>query len=191
MTNRLPEQLPDQLTEIHQTERLQIEPLLPLHALEVFPEITDERLYQFIPTLPPTLASLQTRYQKLLARRSPDGQQLWLNWILRDRDSKKVIGTLEATVYNNGSTDVAYMIFSTYQRKGFALEALLWLIEILTLTVKIERFRALIDTRNQASIQLIKRAGFSQIETKYRADYFKGSWSDEFIFELKAKDAGD
>jgi [ribosomal protein S5]-alanine N-acetyltransferase len=48
----------------------------------------------------------------------------------------------------------------------------------------INSLKAHIDTRNTASIQLIKKLQFEQIQFLPNADFFKESNSDEYVFEL-------
>lgn len=47
----------------------------------------------------------------------------------------------------------------------------------------VTRAEAFIDTRNQPSIRLVTRLGFRQVRTIENADHFKGSSSDEVVFE--------
>jgi len=53
---------------------------------------------------------LWTRYATLSARRSPDDQNLWLNWALRRRDTGSYVGTMQATVRADRTAMLAYMI---------------------------------------------------------------------------------
>ena len=41
-------------------------------------------------------AALAQRYARLAARRSPDGHQLWGNWVMRVRDTGDAVGTMQA-----------------------------------------------------------------------------------------------
>ncbi|MFN8456702.1 MAG: GNAT family protein, partial [Anaerolineae bacterium] len=47
---------------------------------------------------------------------------------------------------------------------------------------------AYVDTRNTPSIRLLERLGFSKIEMVTQADFFKGAWSDEFVYRRKVSD---
>ena len=70
------------------TPRLQLEPLVVAHAPLVYTPLLDARLYAFILQEPPaSIEALVARYQKLAARRSPDGSEVWLNWAVRLRAS--------------------------------------------------------------------------------------------------------
>ena len=109
------------------TERLDVEPLVPAHAAELAPALTDASLYRFIggePLSPPALAE---RYQRLAARRSPDGDQLWGNWVLRVRQTGAAIGTVQATLPSRGPgagpAEVAWVVARSDQGRGYAKEA--------------------------------------------------------------------
>ncbi|HKO67308.1 MAG TPA: hypothetical protein VJU53_05840, partial [Burkholderiaceae bacterium] len=66
------------------TPALTLEPLLASHAEEMFEVLSDEAIYQYLDYEAPVSADhLRTVYQRLEARRSPDGQQVWLNWVIR------------------------------------------------------------------------------------------------------------
>ena len=56
-------------------------------------------IYRFIPDRPPdSLANLEARYASLERGVSPDGRQLWLNWIVLPRATGKIVGYVQATV---------------------------------------------------------------------------------------------
>ena len=169
-----------------ETGRLFLEPILPDHASWLHESMQDEWLYRFIPQDPPaTLQALEDRYDFLSARRSPDGREAWLNWAVRERSSGEYAGTLEATVYDNGTAIIAYMVFVDHQRQGIAAEACGRLLEHLFGDYGVGMTAAEIDTRNAASIALVEALGFERVGFQKDADHFKGSSSDEYRYEIK------
>jgi [ribosomal protein S5]-alanine N-acetyltransferase len=169
-----------------ETERLVLEPMLPAHAPKLYEQLQDEKLYQFIPQDPPApLQTLQDRYDFLSGRRSPDGREAWLNWAVRERGSGDYAGTLEATVYDNGTAIIAYMVFVPHQRRGIAAEACARLLEHLFEGYRVCMIAAEIDTRNAASIALVEGLGFERVGFHKDADHFKGSSSDEYRYEIE------
>lgn len=168
-----------------ETLRLLLEPLLPAHASRLYEHLQDERLYGFIPQAPPASPRvLEDRYRLLSSRRSPDGQEAWLNWAVRERSSGDYAGTLEATVSKNSTANIAYTVFVPYQRRGIAAEACGRLLEHLFEDYRVGVVAAEIDTRNVASIVLVESLGFSRVAFQKHADHFKGSSSDEYRYEL-------
>ncbi len=62
--------------------QLTLEPQREEHAESMFHGLLDEKLYEFIADLPPvSVDALRARYKKFEDRVSPDGSELWLNWI--------------------------------------------------------------------------------------------------------------
>ncbi|MBA2753015.1 MAG: GNAT family N-acetyltransferase [Chloroflexia bacterium] len=179
--------MPDPVTlPVLETPRLRLEPLVPAHATETFGPLGDERLYRFIPGNPPAnLAALEARYGLLSGRRSPDDTQGWLNWVMRRRDSGEPVGTLEATVYPDRSSSIAYVVFVRHQRRGLATEGVARMVEHLVVDHGITLLVAEVDTRNAASVGLLDRLRFSRVATVRDADHFKGTPSDEFRYELR------
>jgi len=177
-------ELIDSEVELH-TERLILEPLTPRHAVHLFPLLLDERIYRFIPDDPPTtIATLTQRYERLATRRSPSGDELWLNWAVRRKPGPQYIGTVQATVYSNHSANLAYVLAPVYWGHGYATEACQRLLALLFNDYQVYAVRAEVDTRNTASQQLLERLAFDRTTFQPAADVFKGSSSDEYTYHL-------
>jgi RimJ/RimL family protein N-acetyltransferase len=109
-----------------ETERLTLEPLRVDHAEEMAAALDDPGLHEFIGGSPATVDELRRRYAAQVAGHSPDGDQGWLNWVLRLRASGEVGGTVQATLHHAGSrttADVAWVVATPYQGRGLASEA--------------------------------------------------------------------
>ncbi len=90
------------------------------------PLLADPDLYAFIGQAPPTPLELEQRYRRQTAGRSPDGSQLWLNWVVRRLDDGRAVGTVQATVTKEGVdlvAEVAWVIATDHQGRGYAREA--------------------------------------------------------------------
>ena len=151
----------------------------------MFDGLIDPVCYRYIPEEPPgSVEDLAARYHMLEGRRSPDGTEAWLNWVLIDLDGK-AHGYVQATVdLNSKEAWIAYFVFATSQRQGYAKEALGGLLPALREAYGIVRFNAAIDTRNVASIRLVESLGFVLTQHVKNADEFKGASSDEFHYSL-------
>lgn len=170
-----------------ETARLLLEPLGPQHATALYAPLNDPRLYLFIPQDPPSSPQrLRERYVALAARRSPDGREVWLNWVMRRRDTGADVGTVEATVLADRTALLAYMVFPPYQGQGFAREGCARMLAHLVEDYHVRSVAADIDTRNSASIHLVEALGFERIGTTRSADFFKGTPSDEYRYEHRA-----
>ena len=167
------------------TRRLLLEPLTVAHAAELYEHLLDRRLYTFIPQDPPASGrALADRYGKLAARRSPDGGEAWLNWAVRERETGRYVGTLEATVEGDRTASIAYTVFVPYQRMGFASEGCERMVSHLFRDCGASNIVAEVDTRNAASIALVESLGFGRVSLRKDADHFKGASSDEYRYEL-------
>lgn len=164
------------------TERLRLVPILPAHAEAMAPALSEPSLYTYIPHEPPTAASLRELYTRWAHRISPAGDELWLNWVIEREGTP--IGYVQAGFRDPQNSYVAYMIEPRHQRRGYAAEAMRRVIDFLAARGA-EIVKAWVDTRNEASIALLKKLGFSQVEFLPKADHFKGQDSDEFVFARK------
>lgn len=168
-----------------ETERLLLEPLQRKHAIALYPILQDERIYRYIPQEPPTsLEALQQRYQKLETRSSPDGTETWLNWAVYIKERQTYAGYVEVTVLPNCSAQIAYLFSPLFWHQRSAYEACQYLVVNLWQNYDITEIVAEVDTRNTPSIMLLQRLGFVRVDTRKNADFFQGSYSDEYIYRL-------
>ena len=66
-----------------ETAALTLEPLTVRHADEMFAVLGDPAIYEYENEPPASLDALRRRYAALESRRSPDGSEGWLNWVIR------------------------------------------------------------------------------------------------------------
>ncbi len=159
------------------TERLKLEPLTRAHAPEMFEALSDPSIYRFMEEAPPeSLEALAGRYARLETRLSADGRERWLNWVVRESATSRAIGFVQATVREDGSALVAYVIAPPAQGQGFAREATTAMIGELRGRYGSSRFRASVDPRNAASLALLAALGFLEM---------RKSGSGDRIFELR------
>ena len=173
-------------TVLH-TRRLVLEPLTPDHADELLAPLADPRLYVHVPQDPPlSLAALRERLVFLSTRRSPVGDQLWLNWVLRERHDGQCRGRVQATVTTEARAWIAYEVFPEHWGRGLATEACRRMIEWLIDALAVRQFAAEVDSLNSASLRLLERLGFQRVSLREAADEFKGRVSDEWTLRLDA-----
>lgn len=172
-------------TVLH-TERLRLEPLAERHADELFAPLADPRLYAHVPQEPPASPDVLRLRCALLARRcSPDGRELWLNWVMRDRADGVCRGRLQATVRRADALAwIAYEVFPPYWRQGLAREGCTAMVRWLIEALGVRRLAAEVDSHNTASLRLLERIGFQRAGFRPAADHFKGRTSDEWTLRL-------
>jgi RimJ/RimL family protein N-acetyltransferase len=106
--------------------RLVLEPLTVDHSDEMAPLLDDPLLHAFTGGEPVSAEDLRARYARQSVGWSKDRDERWLNWIVRRCDDGQVVGYVQATVTlvdSRSSADVAWVIGSKYQRRGYAKEA--------------------------------------------------------------------
>ena len=117
------------------TERLDLEPLTVEHAAELAPVLDDAALHEFTGGEPLSVAALTARYARLAERRSPDGHQLWGNWVIRVRETGVAAGTMQVTLPAGGPAagpaEVAWVVGLRAQGRGYAREAASSLVALL------------------------------------------------------------
>jgi ribosomal-protein-alanine N-acetyltransferase len=141
------------------TTDLTLEPLVADHAAAMFEVLGAPELYRYLDHgPPPSLDHLGSVYKELEARVSPDGSQLWLNWVIRPRGGAPV-GFVQATV---GGADawVAYVLAREYWGRGYAFQAAQAVVGHLRATCGVIRFLAVAEAGNERSIRLLWRLGF-------------------------------
>jgi RimJ/RimL family protein N-acetyltransferase len=148
---------PDDLCWIR-TDRLTLKPLGRLDAPGLYRVLADPELYQFTGGEPPVSESaLVDILQRREARRSPAGDEIWLNWVAHETALASAIGYVQATI-SSTSSRVAWVIGSQWQRRGYASEMARALVEWLE-----ERgapdIRAWIRPDHAASRKVAARAG--------------------------------
>lgn len=131
-------------------------------AKEMVSVLADPRLYTYTGGEPPDLASLRNRYARQVVGRSPDGSELWFNWIVRTRDALVAVGYAQATLgISSGIADMAWVIGAEHQGRGYATEAAAAVLEWLTSQPCVQRITAHIAAANQPSQSVARKLGFA------------------------------
>jgi RimJ/RimL family protein N-acetyltransferase len=143
------------------THRFTLEPQLSLHASEMFAVLSDPAIYEFENSPPASEAWLMERFRKLESRRSPDGSELWLNWVIR-LPSDKLAGYVQATVRPNDLAQVAYEMASPFWGQGLGSAAVSAMLGEVASAYNAKHFFATLKRTNLRSLRLLTRLGFQQ-----------------------------
>lgn len=139
---------------------LTLEPLTAAHAEEMFVVLSDPAIYEYENGPPPSLEWLRDRYAKLESRRSPDGREQWLNWVIR-LPTSELIGHVQATLRQNGRAAIAYELSSAYWGRGLASQAVEAMICHLVEQFHVRILAAVLKRENVRSLRLLGRLGFA------------------------------
>ena len=119
---------------------------------------------------------LRTRFAAWESRRSPDDDELWLNWVVRERQEGRALGWVQATVRGR-SASVAYAVLPAERGAGAASDAVRALVRWLHDRLGVTTVTAEIDDANAASARVAVAAGFER--TIHRA-------GDEVVWEHRS-----
>lgn len=142
------------------TSELALEPLCAAHAEAMFELLSDAEIYRYLDyPPPPSVEYLRNVYAQLEARKSPDGAEAWLNWVVRPH-GHPLVGYVQATVAANRRAHVAYVLGSQHWGHGYARKAMLAMLPHLTTAYGVARSLATVERENRRSIRLLERLGF-------------------------------
>ena len=161
-----------------ETGSLTLEPQLAAHADEMFVVLSDPAIYEYENEPPRSRDWLRERFTRLESRRSADGRQQWLNWVIR-LPTSELIGYVQATVHGDGSAGIAYELSSAYWGRGYARQAVEAMIAELAERYGVHRLNAVLKRANHRSVRLLERLGFGPASDDSRAEH--GVSSDELL----------
>ncbi|MGW2225890.1 GNAT family N-acetyltransferase [Streptomyces formicae] len=146
------------------TARLDLVPLRVEHADEMAAVLADPALHTFIGGAPDGVTALRARYGRMLAG-SPDPAVSWLNWVVRLRTGQLpcLVGTVQATITPGADGDgptaeVAWVIGTPWQGRGFASEAACGLVDWLTTQRAVRTLVAHVHPDHEASAAVARAA---------------------------------
>ena len=161
--NKVARCAPPRLNSVHmrviETSRLTLLPQTAAHANEMFVVLSDPAIYEFENEPPPSAEWLCARFTKLETRRSADGNEQWLNWVIRLR-TLELVGYVQATIRREGRAVIAYELSGAFWGRGLAHEAVDAMITELFDHYGVRNFAAVLKRGNLRSIRLLERLGF-------------------------------
>ena len=153
-----------------ETGSLTLEPQTAAHAEEMFAVLSDPAIYEYENEPPPSLEWLRVRFTQLESRRSADGQEQWLNWVIR-LPTSELIGYVQATVDADGRAAIAYELSSAYWGRGLARQAVQAMISELVGHYRVRSLSSVLKRENLRSMRLLERLGFSPASPEQRVKH--------------------
>lgn len=142
-------------------ERVRLEPQTLAHADAMFEVLCDPAIYEHENQPPPSLPWLRRRFARLESRRSGDGSQRWLNWVIRLKDSGELAGYVQATLHaGSARAAIAYELNSRYWGRGLASAAVALMLRELAGKYGVHELSAVLKRGNLRSLKLLQRLGF-------------------------------
>lgn len=141
---------------------MSLEPRSVTHAQELFALLSDPLIYEFLDeSAPESFEQLRQRLARSEGRKSPDGTEHWLNWVVRDAQ-QCLIGQVQATISANLDTNVAYVFGSAHWGRGLAYPAVEQMLRLVRAEFGVTRFYIVAERANQRSLRLARRLGFTE-----------------------------
>jgi RimJ/RimL family protein N-acetyltransferase len=165
------------------TARLFLEPQAVAHADEMFAVLGDPAIYEFENEAPASIEWLRERYRRLESRRSADGRERWLNWVVRRRDSH-LIGYVQATVFPDGKALIGYEFNSAHWGQGYARESVEALLRELAESYGVTTAGAIFKRANARSRRLLERIGMTTAEAGAFPSVFAAPTEDAMAMTL-------
>jgi [ribosomal protein S5]-alanine N-acetyltransferase len=138
-----------------------LQPRTAAHAEELFAVLAEPGLYEFVEEDPPvSVEALRQKFLRSESRRSPDGTEHWLNWVVRDA-SGRVAGYVQATIEASAETNIAYVFGSAFWGRGIASTAVDAMLQILVTEFGVTTFLVVAERANARSVRLAERLGFT------------------------------
>lgn len=164
-----------------------LEPQVVAHASEMFRVLCDPAIYEFENKPPPSEDWLAKRYGRLESRGSGNGDEKWLNWVIR-LPSGILAGYVQATVLRSGMAYVAYELNSRHWRQGIGSSAVRAMLDELHGEYGVESFVAVLKASNYRSEALLRSLGFSPAAAAEQARH--RDEIDELVMVREAGSAG-
>lgn len=160
-----------------------LEPQVAAHAEAMFVVLGDPAIYEHENAPPVSVEWLRTRFCRLETRRSADGRERWLNWVVRLPDGR-LAGYVQATLGEDGSAGIAYELASAHWGRGLGTRCVQAMIGELRAHYGVHTLTAVLKRSNARSLRLLERLGFVPAPDALRAVH--GVEPDELILQRAA-----
>ena len=108
----------------------------------------------------------------------------WFQLAVRERGSGHLVGDVGVHFVDEDRVEIGFTIDPTHQRKGFATEAVVALLDHLFGAMAKHRVVASVDPRNAPSVALLEKLGMRR-EAHFRQSLrFKGEWADDLVYAV-------
>lgn len=142
--------------------RLVIEQLRAEDLVELAARLRHPEVYRHIGGTPSLEDFILDRERALRGPSQAASSERWLNFLVRERSSRQMLGRVEATLHD-AIAEVAFLFSPTHWGKGFAQEALAWLHREVDRAYGISDFWATTAPANARCQALLRRSGYAQV----------------------------
>lgn len=110
----------------------------------------------------------------------------WVQYGIENKDTGKIIGdcAIKLDEHDVRIAEIGITVSPSEQKKGYAKEVLITLVEFLFSTQNICRIVEIVDVDNMPSIRLLESVGFRREGHFIENIFFKGRWGSEFQYAM-------
>ncbi len=110
----------------------------------------------------------------------------WVQYGIENKATGQLIGDCAVKLDGNDTrlAEIGITISPNEQKKGYAKETLLSILDFLFSRPDFHRVTETVDAENTASIQLLKSSGFREEGHFIENIFFKGKWGSEYQFAM-------
>jgi len=127
-----------------------------------------------------------TRLIKSQRRTQPGVPGTWFQLAIVEKTDRNLVGDcgLHCTQAEPHQLEIGITLAPTYQRRGYATEALESVLAFGFSVLKVHRLSAVTAAENTAAAALFRRLGFRKEAHFLEHRWFKDRWESEFVFGL-------
>ena len=110
----------------------------------------------------------------------------WFQFAVESRETGELVGdcALQVDGQEPYRAELGFTLAREHQGKGFASEAVSRLLTYAFTSLDLHRIFAIADCRNEPSWTLLRRLGLRQEGHFLQNVWFKGEWSDEYLYAV-------
>ena len=171
-------------TERLRIRNLKISDLSDFHFYRSNPEVTKYQGFDVF-TLEQSAEFIYSQVNKEFGKAGE-----WIQYGIENKNTKKIIGDCAIKLDKNDVriAEIGITISHLEQKKGFAKETLIAILNFLFGIKNFHRITEIVDANNIASIKLLNSIGFKQ-EGYFRENiFFKGKWGSEYQYAMLKKE---
>ena len=173
---------------ILKTDRLILRQFQVKDAVDLFKLRTDDKVMKYLGS--PKMKDIDEAKAYIEKARKIKNGDTCIEWSLTLKEEDKLIGKLGfwRIIKTHFRAELGYTMLPSYQSKGIMSEALNAILKYGFQIMKIHSVEANLDPKNEKSVNLLKRNGFTKEGQTKESYYFDGAFTDTSIYGLLKKD---